>query len=95
MGFIAQFTTDIRHISGKDNITADCLSRINEVSMTNYTNLEAEQKQDEELNAILRANSNPKLQLITFPDDTKTICDTTTSRVKPFIPQKLRKSYLL
>lgn len=32
LDFIGQFTTDIRHISGKDNIVADMLSRIEEMS---------------------------------------------------------------
>lgn len=30
--FIAQFTNDIRHLSGKDNVIADALSRIDDVS---------------------------------------------------------------
>lgn len=32
LDFISQFTTDIRHVSGKDNVVADSLSRIDSVS---------------------------------------------------------------
>ena len=31
LDFISQYTTDIRHISGTENITADLLSRINSI----------------------------------------------------------------
>jgi cleavage and polyadenylation specificity factor subunit 1 len=32
LNFVAQFTTDIRHISGQDNIVADALSRVESVT---------------------------------------------------------------
>ncbi|GBO23848.1 Retrovirus-related Pol polyprotein from transposon 412 [Araneus ventricosus] len=32
LNFIAQFTVDIKHISGKDNVVADALSRIESIS---------------------------------------------------------------
>jgi cleavage and polyadenylation specificity factor subunit 1 len=32
LDFIAQFTTDIRHISGQDNVVADALSRVESVT---------------------------------------------------------------
>ena len=28
LSFISEFTTDIQHIPGKDNVVADCLSRL-------------------------------------------------------------------
>jgi cleavage and polyadenylation specificity factor subunit 1 len=31
LDFISQFTTDIRHISGQDNVVADALSRVEAV----------------------------------------------------------------
>ena len=34
LSFISEFTTDIQHISGKDNVVADCLSR---ASINNIT----------------------------------------------------------
>ncbi|GFY72249.1 gag-pol polyprotein [Trichonephila inaurata madagascariensis] len=35
LDFISQFTTDIRHIKGSDNLTADTLSRIASIHMPN------------------------------------------------------------
>ena len=35
--YISQFTTNIHHVDGKDNIVADTLSRIVEVSVIDYT----------------------------------------------------------
>ena len=32
LDFISQFTTDIRHISGQDNIVAEALSRVEAIS---------------------------------------------------------------
>ena len=31
MDYISQYITDIRHVSGEDNVVADALSRINEI----------------------------------------------------------------
>ena len=33
LDFISQFTTDIRHISGQDNVVSDALSRVKAVCM--------------------------------------------------------------
>jgi len=61
--FISQFPTDIRHISGQDNIVADTLSRV-EVITTSVTHdaLAAAQVDDDELRTPLV--SNTALQLI-------------------------------
>jgi hypothetical protein len=32
LDFVAQFTTDIRHISGQDNVVANALSRVESVT---------------------------------------------------------------
>lgn len=37
--YIAQFTNDIRHVHGKDNVVADTLSRINDLSLLNQHNM--------------------------------------------------------
>ncbi|KAL6429491.1 hypothetical protein ACFW04_008275 [Cataglyphis niger] len=56
LDFIIQFSTNIEHISGKQNIVADSLSRIESVSMPMIVSLEelAElQKEDKELKTLL------------------------------------------
>jgi len=48
--FISQFTTNIRHVSGDENVVADALSRIEEVqSSIDYSLLATSQEIDEEL----------------------------------------------
>jgi cleavage and polyadenylation specificity factor subunit 1 len=48
LDFIAQFTTDIRHISGQDNVVADTLSRFESVTAPpSYETLAASQDADE------------------------------------------------
>ena len=50
LDFIAQFTADIRHISGKDNVVADALSRIDALtieSTIDYALMADEQTDDE------------------------------------------------
>jgi cleavage and polyadenylation specificity factor subunit 1 len=50
LDFIAQFTTDIQHISGQDNVVADALSRVGSVTAPPfYDALAASQESDDEL----------------------------------------------
>ncbi|XP_076256094.1 uncharacterized protein LOC143193654 [Rhynchophorus ferrugineus] len=62
LDFISQFTTDIRHISGQDNIVADAPSRIDEITSpaVNFEALAASQERDEELRSYLE-NGNTDL----------------------------------
>ncbi|KAJ2948692.1 hypothetical protein O0L34_g7948 [Tuta absoluta] len=51
LDLIAQFSTDIRHISGKDNVVADTLSRVEEITQPILLDqLAAAQHSDPELN---------------------------------------------
>ncbi|XP_076384453.1 uncharacterized protein LOC143263180 [Megalopta genalis] len=55
LDFISQFSTDIRHVAGKDNIIADALSRIEEVEeLLDYEELAKAQDTDSELSAYVR-----------------------------------------
>jgi cleavage and polyadenylation specificity factor subunit 1 len=50
LDFIAQFTTDIRHISSQDNVVADALSRVQSVTAPpSYETLAALQDADDDL----------------------------------------------
>jgi hypothetical protein len=92
--FISQFSTDIRHISGRDNITADFLSRIEAIESIDYKLLEEDQKTDEELQTILRTNPQPNIKLTTFPNNIQLICDVGSETIKPFITLKFRNSFI-
>ena len=55
LDFVCQHTTDIRHVSGSDNVVADCLSRICSVTtqVLDYDLLAMEQENDPELADLL------------------------------------------
>jgi cleavage and polyadenylation specificity factor subunit 1 len=56
LDFIAQFTTDIRHISGQNNVVADVLSRVEPVAAPpSHEALAASQNGDNELRALLES----------------------------------------
>jgi len=53
LDYIGQFTTDIRHVAGPENITADALSRVEAIhSVVDYEALAKSQQEDQELAAI-------------------------------------------
>lgn len=93
LDFISQFTTDIRHISGKDNVVADTLSRIEELQIpVAHETLAKTQESDMELSAFLNSTSSLRLKKFKVPGtDVGMYCDVSTQTARPFVPQALRK----
>lgn len=91
LGFISQYTNDIKHVPGCKNITADLLSRINTLTTVNYQALSDDQKYDSELKTLMEKDQN--LKQISFPDTTL-ICDTRGDRIRPFITKKFRQAFI-
>ena len=95
LDYISQFTTDIRHISGKNNVVADTLSRmeigsIQTPSTIDFNAIATAQKDDEELQQL--TETSLKLQPLPLPTSESTIlCDTSTSNPRPYIPAKFRR----
>lgn len=100
LDYISQFTTDIRHISGELNVTADFLSRINEISTSPpifYQEIAIQQDTDNELNQLIdgKLNSSLKLKKLIVPGSKHAIfCDVSTSKIRPFIPKASRPHIL-
>lgn len=98
LDFISQFTTDIRHISGMDNICADFLSRINSVETSiDYEKIASSQENDEELQQLLEGKLDSSLvfKQLVIPGSTKPIyCDVSTKNVRPYIPKQFRNEVL-
>lgn len=100
LDMIGQFTTDIRHIAGKDNITADLLSRIQPIRSEpmDYAELAKDQQTDEELKAFIASKANDdasKLKYFTIPGTThRILCDHSTEKIRPFITTKFRQQLL-
>lgn len=93
LDFISQFTTDIRHISGKDNVVADALSRIEELGAPVCLETIAQnQDSDPELEVLLSKGSSLKLQKLHVPGSRIPLyCDVSTSTSRPYVPKLLRK----
>lgn len=68
LDFISQFTTDIRHISGKDNMVADALTRIEELrAPVSLETIAPKQDSDPKLEEFLSKGSALKLQKLHVP----------------------------
>lgn len=91
LDFISQFTTEIRHVSGQDNVVADALSRIEEISTSfDYQALAEDQTKDPELQSLLINGTSLKLQQFVTPDAIL-YCDVSTNSTRPYITQKFRR----
>jgi hypothetical protein len=98
LDYIAQFTTDIRHVSGQNNIVADAVSRVESVTVPpSYEALTAAQNSEEELRTLPAANNALRLENQHIPGTTVSIyCDTvhsraTTTACVPVRPQCLTR----
>ncbi|GFX68410.1 retrovirus-related Pol polyprotein from transposon opus [Trichonephila clavipes] len=69
--------------------TRDALSRIDSISEINFEAIAEEQTTDEELQQLLLKNSL-KFKPSTLPSGEKLWCDTSTQKIRPYIPQKFR-----
>lgn len=98
LDFIGQFTTDIQHIKGSENIVADLLSRpqpqIDEVSSTPPIDFEllADQQDNAELKRI-QNNVSHRFTKMQLENSTKSItCESSTGRHRPYVPPEARIS---
>eukprot|EP00794_Sanderia_malayensis_P005080 gene5080-biopygen4141 len=97
LDYISQFMADIRHVTGKENVVADALSRmeINAVqSSTTATidfNLLAQaQQSDPDLPSL--QTSSLQLQAVPLPSSSGTIlCDISTATTRPYVPSSFRR----
>ena len=96
LDFIAQFTTDIRHLPGQDNAAADTLSRMEVDALEHPADspwdvhtLATAQRQEE---APTPTSTSLMLQSIPVPTTNITIlCDMSTGTPRPYVPPSLRR----
>ncbi|GFT63407.1 RT_RNaseH domain-containing protein [Trichonephila clavipes] len=65
LDFISQFTTNIVHISGSDNIAADVLSRVSAItfpSQIDYDCIAETQQTDQELHTLIASGTSLELK---------------------------------
>lgn len=93
LDFISQFTTDIQHLAGKENVVADALSRIEEIqAAVNFEELAKSQEENTELQALLRGETGLKLTQVPIPGTTALLyCDTATPIKRPYVTQPYRR----
>lgn len=93
LSFISQFTTDIRHIKGEENIVADAMSRVDTISLEqDYKSLAESQETDEELKTLRRHGSSLQLTNVIIPGTSISItCDTSTGKPRPYLTPPFRK----
>ncbi|KFD63933.1 hypothetical protein M514_23924 [Trichuris suis] len=90
--FIAQFTTDIRHVTGSANTVADTLSRIDEIHVFDPNFIADAQTTDDELKEILQNSTSLRLQKVPIPQSHKEIwVDITSQQQRPYVPCALRR----
>lgn len=95
LSFISQFTTDIVHVPGQDNVVADAMSRIEAISLEeDYVALAASQETDDELASLRRSNgSSLKLEQVCIPGtDCILTCDVSTGKPRPFLTAPYRRA---
>ncbi|GFS13733.1 Pol polyprotein [Elysia marginata] len=95
LAHISEFSTDIRHISGKANVVADCFSRaaINNVVLgIDYKAMAEVQEHDEEIQALKTAITGLNLQSVQISNDgPKLLCDVSTGNPRPIVPKAYQR----
>lgn len=97
LDLVGQFTTDIRHISGVDNVVADFLSRICSITGQIFIDYEV-QRTDPELKNLMENQASCSLQLkyVTLSDTVAEVCcDISNDVVRPFIPKEFRDEVII
>ena len=98
LSFISEFTSDIRHVSGVDNVVADTLSRVDAVNPVapsvmpiDFSSLASAQQDDEELRH-LKSSSSSSLRWsdLSLPGCPFLLsCDISTG-TRPYLPPSFR-----
>jgi len=104
LAFVSEYSTDIRHIAGKHNVTADCLSRSPLPTVGNDTEcahvsvgldlhaLSAAQRTSKETQAYRTAITG--LRVVDVPSEEGgpiLLCDTSRQRPRPVVPPGFRR----
>ena len=95
LSFVAEFTNDVQHVSGRDNVVADALSRTLAIAAVlspeiNYRQLAADQATSEEIHAYRTAITGLKLEDVRFQDFT-VLYEISIGYIRPIVPCEWRR----
>ena len=101
--FVSEYSTDIRHIKGKDNFVADALSRQELIHIGNTDSLlhhpdetlspaviQQRQKKDEEIELYKTAITGLDCHMVDI-QGVKILCDISQGNPRPILPASLRR----
>ena len=101
LAYVAEFTTDIRHVSGKDNAVCDALSRsvietesimsFHDHTRLDFKSISDAQKAHPDEMASYRFSTPSLLVSEIDYDDVTLLCDTSTGAKRPVIPTTCQK----
>lgn len=93
LDFLGQFSTDIRHISGENNVVADMLSRpVEAITALDYNALVSHQAKDFELRQLLENGSSLQLKQVCVPGSlSKVYCDLSGPAPRPYLTPEFRR----
>jgi len=94
LDFIGQFTTDIRHIAGPENITADALSRVETIdSVMSYEAFAKSQQDDQELKTYLNQEKGLRWTPVKISGSELSIwCNVTTGNSRLFLTKPFHRA---
>lgn len=97
LDYIAQFTSEIRHVSGSQNIVADALSRVSQIDFPekiDWDEISTHQHKDLEINKLLQ-QKNLNWKVIKLPSNQELYCEVSTNEIRPYIPNIFRKQIFI
>ncbi|CAL9705054.1 unnamed protein product [Knipowitschia caucasica] len=96
LAFISEYTTDIRHIAGKSNVVADCLSRavVGAVQLgLDYARMGADQAADRTLQSLKDSDTGLQLGKVAVgASGVRLWCDPSTGQPRPLVPASWQRS---
>ena len=97
MSFISEFSTDVRHVSGKDNVVADALSRTDIASVflptIDYHQMAADQATSDEIAAYKTSITCLRFDNVQFNDCT-ILYDVSMGKLRPIVPREWTRTVL-
>ena len=99
LDYVCQFTTDVRHVPGSDNVVADALSRTIAIlrsptpPLDDFDALAEAQQEDRGLREFLDSPHGLQVRAVPLISGRTLLCDESTGSTRPLIPAALRRAY--